>query len=107
MDDANRPDFVGVVREQQHTGNHDPVGTAGNDDAPPAPVLIVTADDAREMGREPDAYAAALTRKLKPYGVMVRLEAKRPGHGALIGVDDPKIEVDIRTAIASVNTEVD
>jgi len=103
MDDANRPDLVKVVRDQQHTGNHDPANPSNEGQT--RPMLIVTADDAREMRREPDAYAAALRAKLQPYGVTVRLDPGRAGHGALVGVDDPKLEVDIRQAIAFVNTE--
>lgn len=115
-------DDVEKIRQQQHTGNHDPAGgadrfggtragaenvepTAQRDARSSGPTLIVTRDDANEWRREPEAYADALARKLHPYGVTVRLELARTGNGALVGVTDAKLEVDIRHAIAMVNTE--
>jgi hypothetical protein len=93
MDDVVR------IREQQHTGNHP--GT----DAPAGATFIVTPDDAREHGWEPTAYVAAMTDKLRPYGVVVRFEPERAGYGGLIGVVDTKQDVEIRQAIAMVNTK--
>ena len=110
MNDANRSDAVRAARQQQHTGNHDPANRRGAAEVSvesAGPTLVVTPDDAYEAGRNPEAYADALAAKLKPYGVHVRLEAGLAGHGALIGVADPKLEVDIRHAIAIVNSETE
>jgi hypothetical protein len=113
MDDAVRR-----AREQQHTGNHDNSGPdryggtrAGaenvepvvqRDDHATGALLIVTRDDAAVWKFDPDHYADALAVALRPYGVTVRYEPARAGSGALIGVDDPKLKVDIRQAVARV-----
>ncbi|MBV8166163.1 MAG: hypothetical protein JO021_05180 [Alphaproteobacteria bacterium] len=118
MDDDTRR-----IRDQQHTGNHDSRGPdryggtrAGaenvepvvqRDDRAAGPTLIVTRDDAATSSLEPEAYAEALAAKLRPYGVAVRFEPNRAGSGALIGVDDPKLEVDIRQAVAMVNSDTE
>jgi len=111
---------VAAARQQQHTGNHDPQqgdgpdrfgGTrAGAENVEPAgPVTTmtytVTRDDAAEVGREAAVYARQLGEALRPYGVTVRLAPGQRGRGYLAGCNDPKLEVDIRQAIAMVNTE--
>jgi len=114
-------DDIQRIRDQQHTGNHDTPGAdrfggtrAGaenvepvvqRDDRAAGPILIVTRDDAHTWPRDPESYVEALAVKLRPYGVTVRFEPNRAGHGALIGVGDAKLEVDIRQAVAMVNTQ--
>ena len=93
MDDAARS------RQQQHTGNHP------GDDALAGATYIVTPDDAHEQGWDLAAYVAALAKKLRPYGVVVQFEPQRVGHGGLIGVSDPELAVDIRQAVAMVDTK--
>ena len=116
-------DDVARIRRQQHTGNHDTPGAethagtrdgaenvepvAHRDDHATGATLIVTRDDALDWPRGPDSYADALAAKLRPYGVTIRFEPRRAGRGALIGVGDPKLEVDIRQAIATMISEAE
>jgi hypothetical protein len=113
MDEAKRDPMVDIVRQQQHTGTHEPGpdrfgGTrAGAENVEHAEVmtLTVTKADAADVGRDPLLYVQQLGAALKGYGVAVRYAPKQRGHGSLAGCDDPKLEVDIRQAVAMVNTE--
>jgi hypothetical protein len=103
MDDAKQDPMVETVRAQQHTGNHETGVEHSAGEVPMA--YVVTPDDAYEVGRDPESYAHALAEKLRPYGVTVRYAPDQSGRGGLIGVSDTKLEVDIRQAIAMVDTE--
>lgn len=113
MDDAKRDPLVDTVRQQQHTGTHEPGpdrfgGTragAENVEAPPPITLFVTRTDAAVVNREPDVYVGQLEEALAPYGVEVRFAPDQRGHGHLINVADPMLEKDIWLVINRVKTE--